>query len=242
MNFVLNGELFHQLCGLMETGKLLSAKQKKKRALKEAAAIATTISGVTGDAGGGVASSSASGATVGAVRIVDDDDIYGDDLVVGKYVPAGSEEAVEDSGSAGVGTATADGSARGVFGSAGTVSASSSTSSSSAAQADLMKPIRDLLGAQQAKDQLKQQRILQHTIQQTTATAANSMVVEKDSSGKSLVHRDVFASTKDKVVQGSDGKSGGGKLGEVFGLRGGYDLFPETTGSYEVSSLCMCNC
>ncbi len=60
------------------------------------------------------------------------------------------------------------------------------------------------------------------------------MVVETDSSGKLLVHRDVFATTKDKVVQGGANTTGSGKLGEVFGLHGGYDLFPETTGSYEV--------
>jgi len=251
VNCVLNGDLFHQLCGLMEHGKLLTAKQKKKRALKEAATSSAAAGGGSAGVGSGESNSVGGSGVVGGgvsggvgtsganVRIVDDDDIYGDDLVVGKYVPAGLEDAVDatssvaDSASGAYGASTGVSSARGVF--SNSLNTNTTTSTNNTTSEDLMKPIRDLLGAQQAKEHLKQQRILQHTTNITTATNNNnSMVIEKDTTGKLLVHRDVFASTKDKVVQGGDVKTAN-KLGEVFGVRGGYDLFPETTGSYEVS-------
>lgn len=103
-----------------------------------------------------------------------------------------------------------------------------------------MKPIRDLLGAQQAKERAAKERLLAQQQAQLQAQKNREMVVETDAKGRLLVHRDVFASTQDKVVKVGEGEGGGvlggkSKIGEVFGLQGGYDLFPETTGSYEVS-------
>jgi len=54
--------------------------------------------------------------------------------------------------------------------------------------------------------------------------------------GQQLVHRDVFASTKDKVVAASTNLDGS-KMGDAFGLKGTYDLFPENSGDYDVRQL-----
>jgi hypothetical protein len=48
----------------------------------------------------------------------------------------------------------------------------------------------------------------------------------------------VFATSRDKVVHVGDVKESKTKekVGEVFGSQGMYDLFPENTGSYTVST------
>ena len=51
------------------------------------------------------------------------------------------------------------------------------------------------------------------------------------------MHRDVFASTKDKVVAATTNLDGS-KMGEAFGLKGTYDLFPENSGDYDVRAVC----
>ena len=58
------------------------------------------------------------------------------------------------------------------------------------------------------------------------------------------MHRDVFASTKDKVVAATTNLDGS-KMGEAFGLKGTYDLFPENSGDYDVRAprrVCMYVC
>lgn len=242
---MINTDHFTQLCGLMETGKLLSAKQKKKRALKDSQEVTTSSAGANVASGSSSANKDTTVASAPIMsRIVDDDDIYGDDLVVGKYVPAGldeSESAVDNtqpnhSTHTIDKSATSSASMKNIF----THPTSTAPSTATSTNSDLMKPIRELLGAQQAKEQALKQRQQAHIQTQlhgpttSSSSGGKSMVVETDSSGKLLVHRDVFATTKDKVVQGGANTSGSGKLGEVFGLHGGYDLFPETTGSYEV--------
>ena len=63
----------------------------------------------------------------------------------------------------------------------------------------------------------------------------NKLVIEKDSQGNQLVHRDVFATTLDKVVKGTTIVGLNGKEGEMFGVGGTYDdVFPESA-EYEVS-------
>jgi len=55
--------------------------------------------------------------------------------------------------------------------------------------------------------------------------------------GNQLVHRDVFASTIDKVVPASNVVDGAKMTGDAFGLKGSYDLFPENSGDYDVRKL-----
>jgi hypothetical protein len=195
------------------------------------------------------------------VRLVDDDfDIYGEDMVVGKYVPVGSlEEGPAEAGSNGVGAAVGNSSSSGTGSAAkanslfsgllppaGSAAGAHGASSSAGAgsgvkpptgkeeEADLMKPIRDLLSAQAAKERAVKER---HLAQQQEAEQRREMVLEKDEKGKLLVHRDVFASSRDNVVNVGEGKESKEKTkrGEVFGTQGGYDLFPETAPSYNVS-------
>jgi hypothetical protein len=106
------------------------------------------------------------------------------------------------------------------------------SNSISATDSDLMKPIRDLLEAQANKERVQQQRLADAASGSSTVKAAPAaIVVGTDASGKALVHRDVFATTKDKVVRGSlTVAEQGGRLGDSF-LHGKYDI---QTDEYEV--------
>lgn len=290
VNFMLDSDIMAALSQLLESGKFLTAKQKKKKLLKEGSA--ELVAAITETHTGGASSSNSAqkGPTQPVALLATDfDSMYDDDVVVGKYVPAGLEEgdsvaptsepasasakpsfgddiygdllstmATAGAGGAvggsGIKSAAMSSTVTGVVGTqsardifsnlpatihnkpstgigAGTHSASGPAASASAQPAqDLMKPIRDLLGAQAAKERAAKERILAQSVPRN-----RDMVVEKDEKGQLLVHRDVFLTTKDKVVNaGEDKGQKKDKTGEVFGTQGHYDLFPETTGSYEV--------
>ncbi len=109
---------------------------------------------------------------------------------------------------------------------------------------DLMKPVRDLLAAQANKDRAQQQRLAtaagDGSSGQKAVNTAQSMVIGTDAHGKALVHRDVFASTADKVVKAGT-VAGSNRLGDTFGMHGAYDLYPETA-EYEVRDAICCCC
>jgi len=179
------------------------------------------------------------------------DSIYDDDVVVGRYVPLGALEMGDDEGNRPI-----------VSTSSSNQHPSSSISHThphisiaemlmsdgghgkgkdiveqyqvvSQSKEDLMKPVQALLQAQAVKEYTQKQKQLQ----QMTTTMGGikvDMVIGKDAKGQQLVHRDIFASTHDKIVKGSTIVESGRKAGDIFGTGGVYDYFPEKLGSYEV--------
>jgi hypothetical protein len=92
-----------------------------------------------------------------------------------------------------------------------------------------------MLLAKAAKERIQKQQQQQAGSSSSSANAnAKQVQIDLvDSQGKGLIHRDIFASTKDKVVNADE--TLGQKRGDVFGLSGAYDVYPET-GEYDVSS------
>ena len=91
---------------------------------------------------------------------------------------------------------------------------------------DVLQPVREMLIAKAAKERAQKQ-------QQSSSAAVKEVKVDTvDTQWRGLIHRDVFASTIEKVVTADENL--GKKRGDVFGVKGSYDLYPET-GEYDVS-------
>ena len=105
-------------------------------------------------------------------------------------------------------------------------------------EADVLQPVREMLIAQATREKLaKAQRERERERETAAAATAGERGREKESFS-SVVNRDVFATTKDKVVLAEETQ---GPQGDVFGLKGDYDLYPET-GEYDVSQHCVVLC
>ena len=233
---MLDTTILQELSGLLKTGKFLTIKQKKKllkeKEINEKIQLENQEKKEL-ELNKHINTSSNNNSS----SLVDNDfDIYGDDEINGKYIPAGSLE--EDSINLSSSSTSADvnqstlGSAevKKLFSHTTTAATTSSTINKTA---DLMQPIRDLLSAQTNKERAKNERLYTQQQQQK-----EEILLETDKNGQLLVHRDVFATSKDKIVNATASSMNNKekqKQGEVFGTKGGYDLFPETTGSYEVS-------
>ena len=108
VNFVLDSSLMLQLRGLFISGKLLSKHRRKRLREKQLHKSATYPSGSGSGGGGGGASraeggggqtggdTTSSGGGAMKKKPDDFDSIYGEDIVVGKYVPVGALEEGEE--------------------------------------------------------------------------------------------------------------------------------------------------
>ena len=233
---MLDTTILQELSGLLKTGKFLTIKQKKKILKEKEINVKIQLEKQEKKE----LDLNKHSSNYNSSSLVDNDfDIYGDDEINGKYIPAGSLE--EDNVNLSSSSTSAEvkqstlGSAevKNLFSHTTTNSTTATTSSTIYKSADLMQPIRDLLSAQTNKERAKNERL--HSQQQQQK---EEIVLETDKNGQLLVHRDVFATSKDKIVNATASSMNNKekqKQGEVFGTKGGYDLFPETTGSYEVS-------
>ena len=233
---MLDTTILQELSGLLKTGKFLTIKQKKKILKEKEINVKIQLEKQEKKE----LDLNKHSSNYNSSSLVDNDfDIYGDDEINGKYIPAGSLE--EDNVNLSSSSTSAEvkqstlGSAevKNLFSHTTTNSTTATTSSTIYKSADLMQPIRDLLSAQTNKERAKNERL--HSQQQQQK---EEILLETDKNGQLLVHRDVFATSKDKIVNATASSMNNKekqKQGEVFGTKGGYDLFPETTGSYEVS-------
>lgn len=120
----------------------------------------------------------------------------------------------------------------------GSVPATATAAPEAKKEADVLQPVREMLIAQATREKLaKAQREREREREAAAAATAGERGREKESFS-SVVNRDVFATTKDKVVLAEETQ---GPQGDVFGLKGDYDLYPET-GEYDVSQHCVVVC